>query len=234
MAFDFEPYFSRYETLQALADEAFRRVAAAHPDEVRCALRCADCCHALFDLTLIEALYIHHRAMRHIQGKSWEDLLERANQADRELTRIKRQAYREQEAGRDEELIIAEMAGKRVRCPLLDRDDTCQLYTQRPITCRVYGIPTAIQAKGHTCGKSGFEAGRSYPTVQLDRLQEKLLQLSQELAQALNSRYAGLAQLLVPVSMALLLEWDDAYLGVRPAAAGTAAQASDTEEPGDG
>lgn len=233
MAFNFEPYFARYEALRAAADEAFRRVADAYPDELRCKLQCADCCHALFDLTLIEALYIQHHVKRRIQGKALEQLLERANRADREIARIKRQAYRDQEAGLDEEQIIGEVGEKRARCPLLAEDDTCLLYEQRPITCRVYGIPTAIQGTGHTCGKSAFETGKSYPTVQLDRLHEKLEQLSSELAQALNTRYVGLARILVPVSMALLGDWDETYLGVR-SQSDTGSEDPEKKELGDG
>ena len=61
MDFDFTPYFEKYEKLVTASDEAFNRVKNAHADCVTCAAGCADCCHALFDLTLIEALYINHR-----------------------------------------------------------------------------------------------------------------------------------------------------------------------------
>ena len=61
MDFDFRPYFKKYEELVAKSDDAFERVRAAHAECVKCEEKCADCCYALFDLTLIEALYINYK-----------------------------------------------------------------------------------------------------------------------------------------------------------------------------
>ena len=82
---------------------------------------------------------------------------------------------------------------------MLGPDDRCVLYEQRPVTCRLYGVPTAIHGKAHVCGKCGFARGGAYPTV------------------AVGSRYRELHTVYVPVSMALLTKYDDAYLGVGPA-----------------
>jgi len=48
----------------------------------------------------------------------------------------------------------------------------------------------------------------------MDRLQERLLQLSHELVEEIRSTHDGLAELLVPVSMALLATYDAEYLGI--------------------
>ena len=37
-------------------DEAFARVREEFPEEVRCGQGCDDCCHAVFDVSLVEAL----------------------------------------------------------------------------------------------------------------------------------------------------------------------------------
>jgi hypothetical protein len=58
MDFDFTPYFKKYEALVSKSDEAFEHVRKAYAECVKCEEKCADCCYALFDLTLIEALYI--------------------------------------------------------------------------------------------------------------------------------------------------------------------------------
>ena len=58
MELDLTPYFKKYEALVEKADEAFERVKAAYAECVKCEEKCADCCFALFDLTLIEALTI--------------------------------------------------------------------------------------------------------------------------------------------------------------------------------
>jgi len=128
---------------------------------------------------------------------------------------MKRQAYKDLEAGKKEDDILADLAQKRIRCPLLNDQDTCDLYEYRPITCRLYGIPTSIAGKGHTCGLSGFSEGTSYPTVKLDIIQKKLYDLSAEFVRSIHSRYARMGEMLVPLSMALLTEYTEEYLGVK-------------------
>ena len=144
-------------------------------------------------------------------------MLFRSNEADRAVYRLKRQAFKDHEEGKPEREILEEMATKRIRCPLLNADEKCELYADRPITCRLYGVPTVIGDKAHTCGLSGFEQGKSYPTIRLDTIQNKLYELSSELAAEIGSRYPKLAELLVPVSMALLTEYTEEYLGVNKA-----------------
>ena len=213
MDFDLKPYFEKYEELVSRADGAFERVKQAFGECVKCAEKCSDCCFALFDLTLIEALYINHKFNEKIKGSAKAELLEKANKADRIVHKLKRKAYRDLQAGKSEDEILTELARERVRCPLLNEDELCDLYDHRPLTCRFYGIPTAIGGKGHTCGKSGFEEGERYPTVNLDAVNSQLQQISAELIRDLKSRYLKLSDMLVPLSMALLTVYDDEYLG---------------------
>ncbi len=211
---DFEPFFDQYKALVQQVDAAFERVKSEYAECVRCKERCADCCHALFDVTLIEALYINTEVLKRFEGASLEALLEKANRADRDIHRLKRNAVKELEKGRPEPEILEEMALKRIRCPALNDDDRCAIYDVRPITCRVYGIPTEIGGRAHTCGVSGFEKGESYPTLKLDAVYQRLYAISAELAQSIKSRYPRLAEMLVPLSMALLTEYTEEYLGV--------------------
>jgi len=214
MDFDFTPYFEKYEELVSKADGAFERVKQAYAECVKCEEKCADCCFALFDLTLIEALYINHKFNEKVKGSDKAKLLEKANQADRKVHKLKRKAYKDLQAGKSEDEILAELARERVRCPLLNEAELCDLYDNRPLTCRFYGIPTAIGGKGHSCGKSGFEKGERYPTVNLDAVNSQLQQISAELIRDLKSRHLKLSDMLVPLSMALLTIYDDDYLGV--------------------
>lgn len=211
---DLTPYFKKYEALVAAADAAFERVKEAHGDCVQCAEKCADCCFALFDLTLIEALYIHHRFNEKFKGSHKIEFLEKANRADRRIYQIKRKAYRDFQSGKNEGEILAEMALERVRCPLLNEKDLCELYEYRPLTCRFYGIPTAIGGVGHTCGKSGFDQGKEYPTVNLDAVHSRLQEISAELLRDIKSKHVKLADLLVPLSSAVIMDFDEVYLGI--------------------
>lgn len=214
-----ELYFDKYKAIVDQVDAVFKKVQAEHEACVRCRLGCSDCCHALFDLTLIEALYIKSQFDKVFKEDARALVIERANEADRAVYRLKRQAFKDHEKGKPESEILEEMASHRVRCPLLNSDDQCDLYAHRPLTCRLYGIPTVIADKAHTCGLSGFEQGKAYPTVRLDAIQGKLYELSEELAREIGSRYPKLAELLVPVSMALLTDYTEEYLGVKDASA---------------
>ncbi|MEG2139387.1 MAG: YkgJ family cysteine cluster protein [Bilophila sp.] len=221
---DLTPIFAAYETLVAEADAVFSRVSQLHPDCVTCKSGCSDCCNAMFDLSLVEALYVNHKFQEtYGYGAVRSTLLEAAADVDRKLTRMKREYFRQLRDAKASEEAIAEVlqeaAKVRVRCPLLGQDDNCALYAFRPITCRLYGIPQVIGGKAHVCGKSSFAPGVGYPTVYIDKIQESLDKLSLQIQEAVASRFKELHTVYVPVSMALLTTYDAAYLGIGQAPA---------------
>lgn len=217
MKIDFKPYFEKYEAVVAMADEVFERVHKEFPECVKCKIKCDDCCYALFDLALIEAIYLNHQFNKIFKDKERERLIERSNRADRKIHKIKRKAYKEKATGKNEVDILTDLAGERVRCPLLNDEEMCDLYEHRPITCRLYGIPTSIGGVGHTCGKSGFVEGKQYPTVNLDLIQKKLYDIAAAFVHQIKSRHVKMADMLVPVSMAMLTDYDADYLGIAAA-----------------
>ena len=214
MDIDFTPFFKQYEEVLAMADKVFERVKNEHSECVKCETKCSDCCNALFDLYLIEALYINDKFNKKFKDGERERLIEKSNIADRTIYKLKRKAYKDLESGKDENEILSKMAEERVRCPLLNDDDMCDLYEYRPITCRLYGIPISIGGASHTCGLSAFAEGKQYPTVNLEKIQNKLYEISVELVKEIKSRHVKLADVLVPLSMALLTIYDEEYLGV--------------------
>jgi len=215
---DLSSIFTRYEALRAEVDGLFGRVREAFPQCVVCKEGCSDCCHALFDLSLIEAMYIS-KAFEATFGYGPERsaILECASDVDRRATRIKRELFRAEKDGESPEAIMERAAQVKLRCPLLDENDHCSLYAARPITCRVYGVPTAIAGQGHVCGFSAFEKGKPYPTIHMDKIQDRLEDLSREVATTVQSRFNELHEVYVPLSMALLTRYDEAYLGIGPA-----------------
>ena len=215
MKIDFDPYFKKYEELVRAADDVFQRVSNDHSECVKCKIKCSDCCHALFDLTLIEAIYINHKFNEKIKDNAKEEIITRANDIDRQIYKIKRKAYKELEAGAGEGEILTRLARERVRCPFLNDEDGCEMYEYRPITCRFYGIPTSIGGVGYTCGKSGFIEGEKYPTVNLDIIHGRLQLISADFIKEIRTEYIKLVDLLVPVSMALLTVYDEEYLGIK-------------------
>ncbi len=212
---ELEQVFQKYEAFVAQLDGVFERVRQQYPDCVKCKSECSDCCHALFDLSLVEALYINTRFFEKVTGEKNLKILEDANKADRKTYQLKRTAFKAVADGeKSEEQVLLEMAAERIRCPLLNEESRCDLYESRPVTCRLYGIPTAIGGRGHTCGLSGFKTGEAYPTVNLDSVNTKLHELSCEIVEVLRSTHVKMGDMLMPLSMALLTIFDEAYLGM--------------------
>ncbi|MDG4474769.1 YkgJ family cysteine cluster protein [Thiovibrio frasassiensis] len=154
-------------TLFAAIDQAFKTVSQVHPEAINCQKGCADCCQAVFDVSLVEAANLLAQVQQQAPG-----VQERIVGAAREA----RQGW--------EQMIASHLdpGMARIRCPLLDDAGCCLCYEARPVNCRTYGIPTEIDGKGHVCGLSRFEPGKSYPTVKLAPLQRILRDLSVHLA----------------------------------------------------
>lgn len=159
------------ERLRARADAAFQEVARQFPREVACTPGCDDCCHALFDLSTIESLAIA-LAFLELPRQQRREARRRASKAAAAFDRVMADAFARQG---EERLKVLSRA--RVACPLLE-EGRCLLYAQRPLTCRLYGIPAAIEGEPRICHRSRFQPGHTYPTVDLVRVQSELERLS--------------------------------------------------------
>lgn len=164
-----------YEGITGLFSEVesvFSSMKTKYPDEVKCRQGCDDCCHAFFDVSLAEAVLIKD-ALSKLSPDALNALTIRAERAQSECRAIENKL-----AGENCTPSKKEISTLRVRCPMLENDSTCAVYNQRPVTCRVYGLPTSIEGKGHVCGFSGFDMGNAYPTIKLDMINNYLLDLS--------------------------------------------------------
>lgn len=214
MAVDLNDHFVKYEALVQMVDAVFDRVKKEFPREVFCREKCSDCCYAIFDLTLIEALYLKEKFLEKFTGKDKNDVIEIADKTDRALVKMKREAYKKVKNGADELDIIGEMSQERVRCPLLGEDNLCIMYDHRPITCRVYGIPTSTGGVSHICGRTNFKQGDAYPTLNMDKIYTQLQLLSAQLIKEIKSSNIKMHEMLIPVSMALVTDFNEEFLGV--------------------
>jgi Fe-S-cluster containining protein len=209
-----EELFPRYEELPRKADLLFRTIHEKYPDSVRCRIRCCDCCHAVFGLFPIEAAYINYH-FNCLDRKIRRDVLKRAEKAEGEMIKAKDSLKIFEE---DPKMKVYGIGKQRVRCPLLSDREECVLYEHRPVICRIYGVPYSLR-KGkkelaYVCGMSGFEANVSYPTVKLDNLYQKLVELSVEMLKGagfLNP--AAKANLMLPLSRILRMSFDDIFTG---------------------
>jgi Fe-S-cluster containining protein len=201
--------FRVYEELAAKADFAFNKIEQDYGSMMKCRRRCADCCHAVFGLFLIEAVFINHH-FNTLGEDEQKEILKRAAQADRELRQMKEKLA---EFKDDPQMQVNAMARERIRCPLLDDKDECVLYPFRPITCRVYGIPVSSHGSAHACWKAEFKRGESYPTFNLDAAYAQLFRLSQELLENAGQKDSERASILLSVSSALSVSHEDLITG---------------------
>ena len=70
-----------------------------------------------------------------------------------------------------------------------------------------------------------FEKGKSYPTIHLDVIHQTLYNISNEFVKAIQSRYMDMGEVLLPLSMALLTDFNDDYLGVTSQTSGNEKEA---------
>ncbi|NCD24502.1 MAG: YkgJ family cysteine cluster protein [Deltaproteobacteria bacterium] len=227
MNVDLGHFFSKYEALVAQVDAAVHTVTQQYASEVRCRRGCSDCCHALFDVSLVEAMYINAHFSELSETRRNEILIE-ADKADRKAQIIKKKAYHDISTDPRAD-VLTQAAKERIRCPLLDVNNECSLYRWRPLTCRIYGIPMEIGGKSHTCGLSGFEPGRAYPSIKMERIQDQLVSLSNQMLATIGSSYQDFQFMHVPVSTALLTVYSHDFFGVDKQAesVGTEAGAED-------
>ena len=188
--------FDHYQKLASKADEAFSKVEKEYPSCVKCRVHCSDCCHAVFGVFAIEAVSLKGKFDALPRTVRRQALL-KADSADRELRKIEIRMQMSEDNPQMKAMVLAKA---RVACPLLSESQECILYHHRPITCRVYGIPTAIQGKGHVCGKGAFEKGKKYPTFDLDAVYGALYKLSLEYMKRTGNQDSEAASLLRSVS----------------------------------
>lgn len=152
--------FSKLLHLYSVVDQTVAQISKQYSEEVKCHPGCADCCHAMFDVSAIEAAYLAGL----LGDEPKEELVKAAQQALEQFSTILDSKKNPDQA--------------RIRCPLLGPDNTCLCYKGRPINCRTYGTPTVIQGQAHVCGFSAFDKGLAYPTINLQPLQQSLYQYS--------------------------------------------------------
>ncbi|MCL5056518.1 MAG: YkgJ family cysteine cluster protein [Actinobacteria bacterium] len=189
--------FRDYEELVAGADKKFRDMEKGFGDRIKCEIKCSDCCRSVFGIFLIESVYLNLEFKR-LDRRNRREILLRVDKAQRELLEIEK---RLQDGGQDNQALS--MARERVRCPLLDEGGKCVLYSARPLTCRVYGIPTLISGKVRACWKAGFQEGREHPVYDLDGAYRSLYELSKKMLVRLGRKELDRASLLVSVSSSI-------------------------------
>ena len=132
----------RYGQLLQEVDRWFSGCIRRHGDRIACGRGCSACCRGLFDITILDALYLRSGidtlpevVQRSLRLKALDRLaaLTACNPSFVEpwtLNHIPEEEWEELMPEEDE-----------TPCLLLAEDGSCLAYDQRPMTCRLNGIP---------------------------------------------------------------------------------------------
>jgi Fe-S-cluster containining protein len=131
-----------YGQLLKEVDEWFSGCLSRYPELIHCHEGCSACCRGLFDITLLDACYLRH-GFQQLPEASQEAVVKLA---DKRLTSLCQSFpnlvppfilndYAEDDLTRlmpDDDT---------TPCVLLGGDGRCILYANRPMTCRLHGLP---------------------------------------------------------------------------------------------
>lgn len=201
--------FSKYELEARKADYLFKTIQEKYPLSIKCHIRCCDCCYAVFGVFPVEAAYINYHFNR-LERKIRRDILRRAEKAEDEMLKAKDSLKVFED---NPKMKVFGLGKQRVRCPLLQDSEECVLYENRPIICRIYGVPYSLKQgdkeQAFVCSVSGFQEKVTYPTVKLDKIYQELCQLSKELlTEAGYLNPAAKANLMLPLSRILRMPFE--------------------------
>ena len=197
--------FRSYELLVDKAEAAFQGMQKDHSSCIKCEPHCSDCCHAIFGLFLIEAGYLKEH-FDELTNEEKRAALLRCEEAEKSLERLQKMLQAHEG---DPQMQAYIMSRERIPCPLLNENQDCILYPYRPITCRVYGIPTKVQGKARVCWKAEFKKDERYSVFDLDGVYRDLYFLSTELLKSAGKDDPEKASLLISVSKAITTSLED-------------------------
>ena len=132
----------RYESLLGEVDGWFETCLSRHAGLIACRQGCSACCRGLFDITLLDAVCLKRgfdrlpvSVQQAVQLKAVAPLVELSEHWPEfarpwTLNHIPEELWDEMMPEEDER-----------PCPLLSADGACLVYGQRPMTCRLNGIP---------------------------------------------------------------------------------------------
>lgn len=127
---------SGYTQLKAAAAEweaEFDRQKTRYGSKIQCRLGCTDCCHHLFRITELEAAYVS-KGVKELEPEARQRMEDRARNYQKDRERILADHAVEDAWG------TLPPPGMRLACPALE-NGACQIYSNRPLVCRKYGIP---------------------------------------------------------------------------------------------
>lgn len=132
----------QYGNLLQEVDEWFETCLTRHFDAIACHRGCSECCRGLFDITLLDALYLK-RGFDQLPASVQQSIQVKAAGRLDGLTSLWPDFTRPWILNHLPETQWDAMMPEddEAPCPLLSDQGTCLVYAHRPMTCRLNGIP---------------------------------------------------------------------------------------------
>lgn len=138
----FNVILQEYSNLLSQIDKWFGRCMASFPNDISCTKGCCECCRSLFDITLLDAVFlksgfdklpeeIRNRVTERSKGRLQELRLKWPELSLPFLLNHRPEEEWQQLMPDDDE----------TPCVLLGEDGFCLVYDNRPMTCRLHGLP---------------------------------------------------------------------------------------------
>ncbi len=144
-----------YTRILDRADDFFRSVSEAQPQNLQCGKGCSLCCYGLFEIgsgdvpLIAEGLETLHPGRRKMIIRRAQEIVAASNHPDlRECSSDEKEAFFERTAS--------------TPCPNLNESGECLMYEHRPLVCRTFGLPlrNADQYIGDICELNFREAAQ--------------------------------------------------------------------------
>ena len=132
----------QYGTLLREVDGWFLTCIHNHVEQIACHRGCSACCRGLFDITLLDALYLKNgfeRLPENIQSAIQLKALSRLNPLFERWPSFCASCLLNTISETEWDDIMPE--DDETPCILLSEEGTCLIYDHRPMTCRLNGIP---------------------------------------------------------------------------------------------
>ena len=145
-----------YTSILDRADDFFRSVAAAQPENMQCGKGCSLCCYGLFEIgsgdvpIIAEGLEKMHPARRRMIVRRAQEILAASNHPDlRECSPAEKESFFDRTEA--------------TPCPNLNDRGECLIYEHRPLVCRTFGLPlrNSDQYIGDICELNFLDAAQA-------------------------------------------------------------------------
>jgi Fe-S-cluster containining protein len=130
-----------YRRLLSEVDDWFNRCLQAGDSALSCRSGCSACCRGLFDITLLDA-FLLKKAFVELPLSTRREVLKKCKDRLQELQHrwsTLSQPYLLNDLPEEEWTEMPE--DDQTPCPLLDGEGRCMVYSSRPMTCRLHGLP---------------------------------------------------------------------------------------------